>query len=110
MRVRVVVCFVPQHHSTLFECANDERVCLKHLDAGVVGNFLREFASTIYRHNKFDAVVFTYLIVVFTETRCHVHHACSIFGSNEVAAKYAERSSMICEVWKQRRIPLANKF
>ena len=80
------------------------------MDARIVRNFLCEFASAIYRHNKFDAVVFTYLIVVFTETRCHVHHACSIFGSNEVAAKYAERSSMICEVWKQRRIPLANKF
>ena len=104
----MIVRFVPQHHSALFECTNDERVCFKYLDTRIVGNFLREFTSTIYWHNQFDAIVFTYLIVVFTKTWRHMHHTSSIFGSHEGPTEHAERTSMIGEIRKQRRVALTN--
>ena len=110
MRVRVIVRFMAQHHSALLQRTNDERVRFKHLNARIVGNFLREFAATVDRNDEFDAIVFTHLIVVFTETWCHVHHASSIFGSDKLATKYAERTSMIGEIWKQWRVSLTDKF
>ena len=106
----MVVSFVTQHHSTLLERANDEWVRFEHLKTRIVGYFLSEFASAGYRNNKFDAVLFTHLIVVFTETRRHVHHTSSIFGGNEASTEHTKRTRVTREIRKERRVTLTNKL
>ena len=110
MRVRVIVGFVTQHYSTLFERTNDKWICFEHLKTRVVGNFLSEFASAIHWHYEFNAVLFAHLIVVFTKTRRHMYNTSSVFRGNKLAAKHTERTRTSREIRKERRVTLTNKI
>ena len=91
MRIRVVVSFMTQHNSRVFQLFNDEWICLEHLHPDKVGDFAGEPATRIHRHHEFDACIGTNSLVVFAEAWCNVHYTRAVLRGDEIASQHAKR-------------------
>ena len=85
MRVCVIVCFVAQHHATILQRTDDERVGIKHQLALIIGNLASKLTPAVDRNNEFYSVFLTYALVVFAETWRHMHNTSSVFSGDKVA-------------------------
>ena len=91
MRIRVVVSFVTQHNSCVFQLFNDEWIGLKHLHSDKVGDLAGEPATRIHRQHEFDACISTNSLVIFAETWRDVHYTRAVLRGDEIASQHAKR-------------------